>query len=325
MSTDSKKTPSQLAAYADLFDRLLDCTLLLEPETQLILEANVACERVLGQSNAPEPQTAAFVGRPLLDWVDPECREDVTKALRIAMRRYYPRQFDTRFKLPDGRVIHMDVLACPLGLADGRQVLQIIARDVTFRREAEAKMKDLLARLEVLSSVDEMTGLFNFRQFKSELQKEHLRSHRFATPYAIVFCDVDHFKHYNDRNGHPAGDRLLKEFAVTVQRTCRGSDVVARYGGEEFAVICPGIDAKGAQVLAERIRNAINETAFEFGEFQPLGRLTVSIGVSSYPDHGRSPDQVLKAADDAVYRSKTNGRNCVTVASYSKKLTKKVS
>jgi diguanylate cyclase (GGDEF)-like protein/PAS domain S-box-containing protein len=308
MNTGNGKSPSELAAYADLFQRLLDCTLLVDPDSQVILEANTACERVLGLS------VDKLAGRLLTNWVAEECRDDFTKALRVSMRRYYPRLFDSRWKLADGTVIHMEVLACPLVLADKREVIQVLARDVSFKREAEAKMQELLRKLEVLSTVDEMTALFNFRHFKTELLKEHTRATRFSTPYSIVFCDIDHFKKYNDRNGHPAGDLLLRSFAQTLQKTCRSSDLVARYGGEEFAIICPGVDAMGANVLAERIRVAVNETKYPHGEHQPLGCISVSIGVSCFPEHGKTPEEVLKAADKAVYASKAAGRNRVSLA-----------
>ena len=310
-----QKTPSQLAAYADLFQRLLDCTLLLDPNSFVILEANSACERVLGVP------TEKLVGRSLLSWVDESQHDDFGKAMRVAMRRYYPRQFDSRWKLPDGRMIHMEILACPLSLSDQRESLQVIARDISFKREAEMKLPSLLselkaanAKLEVLSNEDEMTKLFNFRHFKTELQKEHLRSARYATEYSIVFCDIDYFKKYNDRNGHPAGDALLREFAKVLQKCCRSSDLPARYGGEEFAVICPGVSAEGAVILAERIRSSVAEMDFAHGSYQPDGKLTVSVGVSSFPVNGASAEDILKAADEAVYASKAAGRNRVTVA-----------
>jgi diguanylate cyclase (GGDEF)-like protein/PAS domain S-box-containing protein len=316
MSTSPKdsKTPSQLAAYADLFDRLRDCMLLVDPETHLILEANMACEEILGLD--PE----FLVGLPLANWADPSERAEFTKAMRVSMRRYYPRLFESRWNMGDGRVLYMEILACPIKLSDGNTVLQIQARDVSVRREAEIKMKELLrevqeanAKLEVMSTVDEMTGLFNYRYFKTELQKEHLRSIRFSQPYVIIFCDIDHFKKYNDRNGHPAGDLLLREFAEVLKHTCRTTDVVVRYGGEEFAVICPGIDSKGGVVAAERIRKAIVSRAFAHGEHQPLGHISVSVGVASYPEHADNPELVLKAADEAVYLSKTGGRDRITV------------
>ncbi len=289
--------------------------MLVDPSTHVVLEANAACERVLG---LPADK---LVGRVVTGWVEEGSREDFGKALRVAMRRYYPRQFDTRFRLPDGKVVPIELLACPLTLSDQTEVLQVIAQDVSFKREAEAKLQSLLkelqlanAKLEVLSTVDEMTGLFNFRHFKQELQKEHARSTRYGNIYSIVFCDIDHFKHYNDRNGHPAGDQLLRDFAKVLQKCCRSSDLVTRYGGEEFAVICPGVGLEGAAVLAERIRASVAETRFAESEHQPMKCVSVSVGASCYPETGKTAEEVLKAADEAVYQSKTEGRNRVTLS-----------
>jgi diguanylate cyclase (GGDEF)-like protein len=97
-----------------------------------------------------------------------------------------------------------------------------------------------------------MTGLFNFRHFKEQLDVEHARASRYTTPYSVVFMDIDHFKRYNDQNGHPAGDALLKEIAQIIRSSSRVSDVPARYGGEEFAILCKGVNWEGAMRLPAR-------------------------------------------------------------------------
>jgi diguanylate cyclase (GGDEF)-like protein len=155
--------------------------------------------------------------------------------------------------------------------------------------------------------------LANYRHFREEAQKEHLRCTRYKAPYALVFIDADHFKNYNDQNGHPAGDRLLKELSRILKEEVRETDLPARYGGEEFVILCPGVDAPGAAVLAERVRVRVEKNQFEHGEKQPLGKVTVSIGVAGFPEHGATMDEVLQAADQALYRSKSAGRNRCTV------------
>ena len=198
-------------------------------------------------------------------------------------------------------------------------MLQVIARDISFRREAEQKMAKLVdelkaanEKLEMLSNTDGMTGLNNFRYFKGQLVIEHARASRYADKYAIVFCDIDHFKHYNDRNGHPAGDDLLRHMAGVVRKCVRATDMPARYGGEEFVVLCPGVGLEGAQVLADRIRAAVAGADFPHAKAQPAGALTVSVGVSAFPADGSTAEQVLEASDQAMYFSKTHGRNRVT-------------
>jgi PAS domain S-box-containing protein len=196
---DSKKQPSQSASYSDLFERLRDYSLLLDPHTHVILESNPACDNLSGAGGQ-------LVGAPVVNLVEPNEREEFEKSLRVAMRRHHSRQFDSRWVLPDSRTIHVDVLACPLQLSSGSTVLQVIARDVSFQREAEAKMKNLLeelktanTQLEVLSTHDGMTGLSNFRHFRAQLEQIHERSGRYNRPYAILFCDIDHFKKYNEK------------------------------------------------------------------------------------------------------------------------------
>jgi diguanylate cyclase (GGDEF)-like protein len=208
-----------------------------------------------------------------------------------------------------------------LKLQNSTEILQVIAKDVTSEHVEKQKsvrymvqMSRMNDQLELLSHTDEMTGLFNFRSFKEKLLEEHNRSVRFGLPYSILFCDLDQFKHYNDRNGHPAGDVLLKQLAAIFLSATRNTDVVTRYGGEEFVVICSGTDETGAYVLAERLRSKIENHPFPFAENQPLGKITISIGVSTYPRDGKTPEEVVQVADQAVYVSKNTGRNRVTLS-----------
>jgi diguanylate cyclase (GGDEF)-like protein/PAS domain S-box-containing protein len=311
MSDDSgvKILPSTLAAYGDLFERLLDPAFLVEPGSQLVLEMNDSAERALGET------ASARLGRPVSELVETSGRDEFEKALRVAMRRHHPRQFESQWQLAAGGPLRtMEVVACPLRLADSTEILQVIAHDITDRREAEQKIQELLARLQLLSTTDEMTGLCNYRHFKTLITAEHQRAVRYKTSYSVIFTDIDHFKHYNDRNGHPAGDALLREVAGILQRTARKSDVPARYGGEEFVILCPEVDHEGAAALAERIRRRIEMTFFAHSEHQPKGHMSISVGVASYPGDGTAWDVVLKSADEAMYHSKTHGRNQVTTA-----------
>lgn len=301
--TTPRSRPSRLAAYADLFERMLDPTFLVDPATSRIIEANAAVERVFSRE---------CTGRTFLEFAPAEGRDDLAKALRMAMRRYHPRLSEVQWDV-GGKLLTFEIVACPLALSDKTEVLQVIVRDITFRREAEEKLK-------VLSTVDEMTGLFNYRYFKTAMAQEHARSHRFENPYAIVFCDIDHFKQYNDNHGHQAGDALLREMAQIIRNHTRSTDLCARYGGEEFVILCPETDGKQGMALGERIRAAVAKHAFKDGATQPNGHLSFSIGVASYPVHGRTPEQVLHAADLAMYQSKDHGRDQVTSAELLKDL-----
>ena len=304
--------PSRHAAYQDLFDRLLDATFLIHPETYEILELNPAAERIFGAEEMKE-----MIGRNVVDLVEAPFREDFIKALRVSMRRYHPRQFEAQWIVLDPekpgacKMVIVEIVACPLKLNDGSEVLQVIARDITARREAERKLKEMNEKLEILSTHDEMTKIHNFRFFKNALASEHERSLRFKTPYTVIFCDIDNFKHYNDRNGHPAGDALLREMATVLKSCARTTDLVARYGGEEFVVLCPQIDWTQAIVLAQRIKAVVNKHPFVHAEAQPLKCISFSIGVASFMADGSTPEEVLHSADQAMYYAKTHGRNQV--------------
>jgi diguanylate cyclase (GGDEF)-like protein len=129
---------------------------------------------------------------------------------------------------------------------------------------------------------------------------------------SLLMLDIDHFKKFNDTWGHQAGDHVLKEVARVVRDQCRKTDIVARYGGEELSVILPGTDAKGALLLAERIREEVATMRSQF-EGHELS-VTLSIGISSLNQNIQDKEQLIKLADEALYRSKESGRNCVTTS-----------
>jgi diguanylate cyclase (GGDEF)-like protein len=140
------------------------------------------------------------------------------------------------------------------------------------------------------------------------------RSNRTGLPLSVLMIDVDHFKVYNDRHGHLAGDNALRGVSKILQHGRRANDVVARYGGEEFAVVLLDVGKQAAREVADRICAQVAEFPFEFGGTQPSGRLTISVGVASFPDDGSEPALVLAAADRALFAAKTSGRNAVSVA-----------
>lgn len=165
--------------------------------------------------------------------------------------------------------------------------------------------------LKAMASTDGLTGMFNFRYFKGELEKAVKSANRFNRPVSLIMADVDWFKHYNDTNGHAAGDQCLKKVAEVFMKTAREVDIPARYGGEEFVVILPETSVEGALKLAERLRMKLKEEVIPFGELQPGGALTISIGVASYPQDAPDAQALVVAADKALYKAKEHGRNTV--------------
>lgn len=170
------------------------------------------------------------------------------------------------------------------------------------------------AVLQETSIRDGLTGLFNVRFFKECLEKEMIRSHQTQEPVSFLFFDVDHFKKYNDTHGHPAGDRVLKQLASLMRSSFDTKDVVARYGGEEFVVLLKNTPHEEALLHAERFRALVEESKFENEHTQPLGFVSISIGVSTSPDHAEDMSNLIKLADDALYQAKKTSRNLVVSA-----------
>lgn len=158
---------------------------------------------------------------------------------------------------------------------------------------------------------DEKTGLFNYRHFQRVLRDELRRAKRYRHPLSLLMLDVDHFKHYNDRWGHPRGDEVLKLLAQIMRENVRDVDVVVRFGGEEFMVVLPETGKSEAERMGERIRKAVRENDFPGGGEQPEGRLTVSIGVSTFPEDAQEAEAVVDRVDQAMYRAKSKGRDNV--------------
>jgi diguanylate cyclase (GGDEF)-like protein len=170
-------------------------------------------------------------------------------------------------------------------------------------------------RLRRLVSVDALTGIANRRQFDRSLERELRRTRRDGQPLSLIFLDLDGFKRFNDTYGHARGDEALRLVAQTLDETFRrGGDLVARYGGEEFAVVLPNVDAHRAGLYAERLRRRIWRLAIPGGGPEGADRLTISAGVATVASPmAAAPDELLGAADEALYRAKCLGRNRVCV------------
>ncbi len=156
---------------------------------------------------------------------------------------------------------------------------------------------------------DYLTGLKTRRYFEQALEQEVRRAMRRRSSCALLLLDLDDFKQINDRFGHHAGDEVLRQFARLLNRDMREVDTAARFGGDEFAVILPDTDADGARFVATRIREAVRQVRFQLPEAQDLLALHISIGVALCPQHDTSPDGLIRAADLALYKAKTEGKN----------------
>ena len=186
---------------------------------------------------------------------------------------------------------------------------------ISHQISAGIEKSHLFTRTEELAQLDGLTGLYNHRVFKERLEQEVNRRSRTGKPLSLIMLDIDHFKQFNDNYGHQAGDAVLKELATVIKGQCRYTtmDMCFRYGGEEFAILLSELDFAIALKVAERIRRVVERHSFGIKDRFSGTALTVSLGVAglSGSDDLR-PEELLKQADDALYRSKEDGRNRVT-------------
>jgi len=160
---------------------------------------------------------------------------------------------------------------------------------------------------------DPLTAMYNRRYFEETASRELLRAGEHGFSVGVVMIDVDHFKRFNDSYGHEAGDAVLQRVGLVLQSHTRVEDVVCRYGGEEFVMLLPGLPADAIAGRAEELRQAVHELVVRF-HGETLATITVSCGVSAFPDQGRTCTELIDAADHALYRAKQAGRNRVEIA-----------
>jgi len=237
--------------------------------------------------------------------------QDLVKGLDAGADDYISKPFD-----------HVELLARVKSLLRIRslqkrlylQNLELEAKNQQL--EAAAHQLDALNReLRLLSVTDGLTRAYNHRHFQERLKNEFARARRYEEPLSCVLIDIDHFKAVNDAWGHPVGDRVLVRLVELLKEGVRGEDLVARYGGEEFALLLPKTDAGHARYLAERLRERVDAERVAVSREETVS-ITISAGVADFAPGGalQDPDDLLQAADAALYRAKTRGRNRVEVA-----------
>ena len=186
-----------------------------------------------------------------------------------------------------------------------REMLRVISHQVSVSLQ-NARM---YRAMEERATTDGLTGLTNHRAFRERLGQVHDLAERTGQKFALILTDIDHFKKVNDTYGHPVGDAVLKRVAAVFAGRARKVDVVARYGGEEFVFVLPDTDGEGAELFANKLREEVAAQIMtsEQGPFQ----VTISMGVALYPQDCREPSELIERADQALYRCKRGGRNCV--------------
>jgi diguanylate cyclase (GGDEF)-like protein len=189
---------------------------------------------------------------------------------------------------------------------------------IVINRTLENKKLQQLAQereyFEHLSNTDGLTELYNHRYFQNILNIEVERERRYKRPLSLLMIDIDNFKSCNDTHGHLMGDVVLQQVGALVKKSTRGCDYVARYGGEEFAVILPETTKQEALVVAERIRASIAGHVFTTSMGKSIGNVTVTIGLSSFPDDAQDRVELIDKADKSLYQGKTSGKNRICAA-----------
>jgi two-component system, cell cycle response regulator len=194
---------------------------------------------------------------------------------------------------------------------DERELMARVTNLLRIKRMHD-NINEARTRLEQLAVQDELTGLFNYRYLHTRLNEEFKRSERYRDPLACVMLDIDHFKRVNDRYGHDAGDTVLREVSARIRKAVREIDVVTRYGGEEFLLVLPSTNFSGALSVADRVWRAIGGEPFQLGTNNE--RISVSLGVAVFPSRDiKTKDQLIKAADKALYQAKGDGRDRICV------------
>lgn len=194
--------------------------------------------------------------------------------------------------------------------AEGAIELALVVTEYMALSLANLRLRE---RLRTQAIRDPLTGLFNRRYMEESLEQEFYRANRRLCPVSIIMLDIDHFKMVNDQYGHDAGDALLKNLGIIIQNLVRKEDIACRFGGEEFIMILPDTPLDVAVQRADYFRSELKCNAF-LHNGRNIGLITVSMGVATYPNHGRSVEAIIRMADEALYRAKENGRNRVEKA-----------
>lgn len=277
-----------------------------------VLDANAEAEKWLGLSQQD------IVGRDPMD-VFRKWPQLINRILATEETR-------EEIEIPGDTTRTLEVIVTPiydeLDVLKGRVVM---AYDITHRKNMENELKRtnealrarinevevLRAQLQEQAIRDPLTGAFNRRFLAESLDKEISKAERKGMPVSIVMMDVDHFKKFNDTYGHKYGDAVLQDLAMFIINDSRLGDIVCRYGGEEFVILMPNAEAADAYERAERWRHEYSAKTLDC-DGKKL-RVTFSAGVASYPLHGENGEFILHGADEALYLSKNNGRNKVTL------------
>jgi len=288
-----KELRFQKAYFESLFTQLPEALAVFDYEGR-ITGANPEFSNLFGYS------LEELIGEDISRLVAPRDRLEEAISIRKRVTSGETIRLETVRRRKDGNTFQVSMQSSPV-IVEGNHIgFYIIYRDVSNIKETED-------RLRKLATTDPLTGLFNRRHFRDLAEKEIHRAERYGRPLCLLMIDIDYFKTVNDTYGHDTGDQVLRHLAEIGLDTLRIPDVFGRIGGEEFAILLPDTDSKGGEKMAERLRKRIEDTPF----LTQTGQIpfTISGGISAAPPHSKTVDQLLKEADEAMYRAKRTGRN----------------
>ena len=284
--------------------------LLLDKEKEVfLLKGKIEYDHKFKYSDPPQIPLTGITGSVLKD----------NKGVRI-----YEVKDDPRY-IPGLEGAHSE-MAVPM-ISQGKiiGVLNAESKKVGAFSEQDQKVFSILAssaamalenaslhqKMEELTIIDELTGIYNYRYFVEKLENELKRARRYHQSLSLLMIDIDWFKRYNDTYGHLFGNLILRELSHTIKGCIRDVDILVRYGGEEFVVILPQTDKEDARQIGERIRSKVEQTHFEDKKRRLKVKLTVSLGVATFPENGTDQEELIKSVDQALYLAKWKGKNLI--------------
>jgi diguanylate cyclase (GGDEF)-like protein/PAS domain S-box-containing protein len=257
-----------------------------------------------------------IIGSKCFDLFQEQCRNQEKCPMERIIKGEHMVEQEKNLSFASGRRIPFMVTSTPLSSLD-QSIIGLVETfaDITERKRAEKVLQLANRELERLATEDSLTKLSNRRRFDEYLEQEWRRQSRARGQISLIMSDVDLFKYYNDKYGHQAGDACLKSVADAIrERVGRPADLIARYGGEEFAIVMPETDIRGALKVAENIRQELTKQSIPHSQSSVAPHVTISCGIACmFPNADNKPQTLIERADQALYRAKQQGRNCIVV------------
>ncbi len=292
--------------YRRLFEAAQDGILILDAETGAIKDVNPFLEKLLGYTEDE------FISKKLWEvgaFKDIKASKNAFLALQ---KNEYIRYKDLPLRAKNGQLIQVEFVSDVY--TEGREkVIQCNIRDITERKQVQDALLKSEALLREQSVRDSLTGLFNRRYLEETLRREINRAARKKYTLGVLMLDIDYFKTINDTFGHSAGDVVLCEFSNILSRNIREEDIACRYGGDEFVVVLPDTSLQVTMERAEQLLSITGQLQLQF-EDRTISDLSISIGISFFPDNGLTKGDILRTVDMALFCAKNNGRGCLVIS-----------